>query len=101
MLKVLFSASPFLFSSSGKRKTRSQIEWIQPVDDWNITAVPRSVYPHLENKNQKHNVPGAAIPRLRTIDGDEKMMQRFLEIKVSCYSMILCNGLTNLYVLEQ
>ncbi|CAO1430795.1 unnamed protein product, partial [Diamesa tonsa] len=80
-LKVLIPASPFLFSSSGKRKSRSQIEWIQPVDDWNITAVPRSVYPHLENKNQKHNVPGASIPRLRTIDGDEKMMQRFLEIK--------------------
>ena len=83
--KNIFLGLPFLVSHSSNqdRREKSQIAWIQPVDDWNITTAPRSIYPHLENKNHKHVVP---LPHtgthLYTIDSDEKLLARLLEIRV-------------------
>lgn len=68
--------------SSSRRRIRSNSEWKQPTDDWNITSIPRSVLPHLVNKNQSHTLPAPANLQYRTIDSDEKVMQRFHEIKV-------------------
>lgn len=85
--ELLFPALPFVFSRSNTRSARTQIEWQQPEDNFNISSLPRSIFPHLENKNYKHIVPQPASPQFRTIDSDsendEKILAKLLEIKVS------------------
>lgn len=87
--KNIFSANPISSRSSlssltsSRRRVRSHGEWKQPQDDWNITSIPRSVLPHLVNKNQTHTLPAPANLQYRTIDSDERLLMRFHEIKVN------------------
>ena len=80
-------ASPFereLSSSSRSRRNQNhQLEWKQPEDNWNITTIPRSILPHLENKNFTHSLPAPGNIQYKTIDNDEKLLERFHEIKVN------------------
>lgn len=72
------SAFPFLLSSTNNGNRRQVIEWQTPIDDWNITSVPRSITPFLKAKN---NTGSYVHPK--TSDHDELMLQRLQEIKVS------------------
>lgn len=49
----LFPGLPFLITSDG----RSYKEFNQPDDNWNVTSVPRSISPVVENQNHTHSVP--------------------------------------------
>lgn len=83
-----FIASPISSppsSTAYRRRVRSQVEWKQPIDDWNITNIPRSILPHLVNKNLTHTLPAPANLQYKTIDSDERILQRFHEIRVRIY----------------
>lgn len=87
VIRVTLPASPFLENAPRKRRSqRSQVTWKQPEDNWNITTVPRSVLPHLMNRNFTHLLPAPGNIQYRVINADERMMERFHEIKVSLSS---------------
>lgn len=80
----IFSGSPLQPAPSEyRRRPRSYVAWKQPEDNWNITTLPRSILPHLENKNFTHSLPAPGNVQFRVIDADERMLERFHEIKVS------------------
>lgn len=78
------SAFPFLFSSSsnsGNYQQRQQIiEWQPPIDEWNITSVPRSIIPFLKARN---NTGYYLHPKIEQTDRDEEILRRLNEIKVN------------------
>lgn len=72
-------AFPFLFSSHNVER-RQVIEWQQPIDEWNISSVPRSIIPFLKARN---NTNFYLYPKTNeTSRRDEEMLQRLREIKV-------------------
>ncbi|CRK91825.1 CLUMA_CG005448, isoform B [Clunio marinus] len=76
------NSSPFKkANTNNRRRQRSSSVWKQPEDNWNITTIPRSVHPHLENKNYTHSLPAPGHIIYRTIDSDERLLMRFHEIK--------------------
>jgi sphingomyelin phosphodiesterase len=63
--------------------------WKQPEDNWNITTLPRSILPHLENKNYTHSLPAPGNVFYKTIGSDERMLERFNDQQVSCMIIAL------------
>lgn len=100
---LFYVASPFLPASTAKRRRqRSQVEWKQPEDNWNITTLPRSILPHLENKNYTHSLPAPGNIQYKVIDSDERMLERFHEIKVSVVAFqVKSSILTSSFLSEQ
>lgn len=87
---IFLQASPLQTASSEhRRRQRSNAPWKQPEDNWNITSIPRSILPHLENKNFTHSLPAPGNIQLRVIDADERMLERFHEIKASLFKTLL------------
>lgn len=83
-LKV--SALPFLFgptSNNGNYQQRRQIvEWQPPLDEWNITSVPRSIIPFLKARN---NSGYYLYPKAEETDRDDEILRRLQEIKVCAW----------------
>jgi hypothetical protein len=69
-------------SNSQRRRTRTTVAWKQPEDNWNITDIPRSILPHLPSKSTIHTLPAPASVVYKTLDNDEKVLERLHEIKV-------------------
>lgn len=85
-LKTQFTASPLVRElPRSRRRQRSQVVWKQPEDNWNITTLPRSILPHLENKNYTHSLPAPGNVHYRMIDSDERMLEHFNVMKVSWF----------------
>lgn len=79
------SALPFLFgsptSNSGNYQQRQQIiEWQPPVDEWNITSIPRSIIPFLKARN---NSGYYLNPSTEETDRDDEILRRLQEVKVN------------------
>jgi hypothetical protein len=94
-----FSASPFVRELSRTRRRQRQTEWKQPEDNWNITTLPRSILPHLENKNFTHSLPAPGNIQYRTIDSDERLLERFHEIKVNKFPLLLPQNSLKLFLI--
>lgn len=69
---------PFIFTSSGNNR-RQYTKWTSPVDEWNITSLPRSIIPHLKPRNGTHQ-----LPMVRPDASDEDaLLERLKELQVN------------------
>lgn len=85
-----FKGYPFLtFSQSGEQ--RQFTKWTTPVDDWNITSVPRSIIPHFQPRNLTHNVP------LGRTEQDEELLVKLNALKVTNWAF--CDSLRTKIIL--
>lgn len=75
---LLCVGHPFIFTSSGNNNRRQYTKWTSPVDEWNITSLPRSIVPHLKPRNGTHQ-----LPMVRPDPNDEDaLLERLKELKV-------------------
>lgn len=69
-----------------KRSTTENVKYEKLYDDFNITALPRSIYPHLVVQNHQHVLPPTAAHSVM-LEGhdneDDRLLRRLHEIKVS------------------
>ncbi|XP_037036162.1 sphingomyelin phosphodiesterase isoform X3 [Bradysia coprophila] len=75
---------PFIFTSTGNNR-RQYTKWTSPVDEWNITSLPRSIVPHLKPRNGTHQ-----LPMVRPDAGDEGAgLERLKELKENSTARML------------
>lgn len=55
------------------------LPWTMPIDNWNISSLPRSIIPHLTPKNHTHDVPQGHIDLLQ----DQEILNRLKALKVN------------------
>lgn len=73
-------AFPFLFRSDNAGR-RQLVEWQQPIDEWNITSVPRSIIPFLKARNSSNYYLHPKTDENNS--SDDEVLQRLREMKVN------------------